>query len=629
MSFVLSGATTARLLRNSGNISSTGAYTRLIAVKKTSLQTGERQLFTDRKYGGGDDGHDVTINNIAHGTQGISLQANFSAASTPPQDLTPVGTWVWVALVGSGTTLTLSTRQEGETAWQSASVTQATFVPTQLVIGDDGGGTRAINARFAHIREWNAALTLSELSTEIAATFAVRTANLLSAKSGVGNDLGAALMGESGVAFTSGIGVSVDFDEPSFAAAWVGPLLSGQGLFPGTTQGGGGGTGGGVEVTGDARYNRFLQSNDFLTTWSRGSHVVTANVQAATANSPALHRVSGNDTTQGIHQFVSGAPNGVSSASVFAKRDGSNWLAIKHCSSTFGAGTWVFFDLLNGAVGSIFNFGGVTDGSAFINFVGDGVYRCTVLCTINTDRGIEFYPSTGDAVYQPPTGATVLVGGAQYEDGARITLYKPTTTAIATRTLTSVTAGAALTTIGVNETVGLSVTLLDNTGAPWDSFSPVTTATSNAAQATVSQPVGQTDRNGRIAAFITGVSAGSANITATALAITSSAVAMTVGASSTSKFVRVYMEPGWQGTAGWSVGIWANPTSTTFPTGAILYEAPNQKFDDALFQGTQSAMLIPLPSAVGSGLAFGANVVVVFQNASDDSGFRPGVVVSG
>src|SRR5690606_40222920 len=112
MAFVLDSGW---LQRGSGVVSNSNAFTILLAVKRQGTQTGERQVLALTKWGGGDTAHDVTIQNVSHGTAGVSLQANFSATYTSPQDILTVDTWVWVALVGSGSNVSLYTRQEGET----------------------------------------------------------------------------------------------------------------------------------------------------------------------------------------------------------------------------------------------------------------------------------------------------------------------------------------------------------------------------------------------------------------------------------------------------------------------------------------------------------------------------------
>src|SRR5690606_7066761 len=123
--------------------------------------------------------------------------------------------------------------------------------------------------------EWNAALSEGELDDEIASDDAVRSTNLLSEKSGLGEDLPTALTGESGTAFTTSGTVTLDSDEPTFEAAFDGPMLSGSGELPGETEQGEESE---VPPGEEVRYNRFLYSNDLTdSVWSKANQTATSN----------------------------------------------------------------------------------------------------------------------------------------------------------------------------------------------------------------------------------------------------------------------------------------------------------------------------------------------------------------
>lgn len=232
MAYVFNGAGTARLRRAGGLIASTNPGTVLFAIKRTGTQTDKRVIFTLRKYGGGDTGHDVVINDVAASAQQApALAANFyTGGLSAVVDTLPANAWAWLALIGNGTTLTLASRLQGASAWVTATRTQTPFVPTEIVVGDDGSGTKNTIMKLSDIREWNAALSLSELTAEIASGAAVRSGSgqgLVSAKSGVGATLAAALLGEVGSAFTNLGAVTIDTDRPVF-----GPIITGTAILP-------------------------------------------------------------------------------------------------------------------------------------------------------------------------------------------------------------------------------------------------------------------------------------------------------------------------------------------------------------------------------------------------------------
>src|SRR5690606_5145255 len=114
--------------------------------------------------------------------------------------------------------------------------------------------------------------------------------------------------------------------------------------------------------------------------------------------------------------------------------------------------------------------------------------------------------------------------------------------------------------------------------------------------ATVASDVTSTDLSGRATATVTGVSVGTADITATLNDITTSAAEVNVDVVSVTRRVRILVEPGWQGTSGWHVGVYEKPTTSRFPS-VKLFEASGQSFNASLM-GDQSYMDVPVPSAV-------------------------------
>lgn len=193
-------------------------YTILLAVKRTTDQTGQRTLLTLRP-GSEASGHNVLLYNGGFGSDAAPvLRANYGAADADPNTLLPLNTWMWVALQGNGTTAWIKQLSGG--SWVSASCAQVDFAAVVEIfrLADTGEGTSRLTAKFSHIREWNGFLTDGELTTETNSLTPVITTGLVSAKRGVGANLSAALTGESGPAFTTSGTVTLDSDEPTFTA---------------------------------------------------------------------------------------------------------------------------------------------------------------------------------------------------------------------------------------------------------------------------------------------------------------------------------------------------------------------------------------------------------------------------
>ncbi len=110
--------------------------------------------------------------------------------------------------------------------------------------------------------------------------------------------------------------------------------------------------------------------------------------------------------------------------------------------------------------------------------------------------------------------------------------------------------------------------------------------------------------------YIGGQFSGTANISATLGSVTTSAVEVNVDAVSVTRYVRILVEPGWQGTSGWHVGVYQNPTTSRFPS-TKLFEASGQVFNASLLSD-QSYMDVPVPSSVS--VTSGQTVEVVIEN---------------
>jgi len=105
-----------------------------------------------------------------------------------------------------------------------------------------------------------------------------------------------------------------------------------------------------------------------------------------------------------------------STFSVYAKAGNVNWIYFNN-----GSGASVYFDLLNGAVGSIT--GGNT---ASIQSVGNGWYRCSAILTNGSENRI--YPAISNNVVSGLVGANIYIQDAQLNQGSTALPYFATTT---------------------------------------------------------------------------------------------------------------------------------------------------------------------------------------------------------
>lgn len=180
-----------------------------------------------------------------------------------------------------------------------------------------------------------------------------------------------------------------------------------------------------------ASTNLVTYSND-LTQWTNGQTTDTANQAVSPDGTQNATSVADNSSSGG-HYIQS--PNftiasGAVTASVFAKKGTLSFIRLRFSSTTNQARAW--FDLENGTVET------VNDGTAEIEDVGNGWYRCTLHESANTaatgSANIRIYTnqSDGQGGYVGD-GSNVYIYGMQVEQSEFITSYIETTGSSATR----------------------------------------------------------------------------------------------------------------------------------------------------------------------------------------------------
>jgi hypothetical protein len=205
---------------------------------------------------------------------------------------------------------------------------------------------------------------------------------------------------------------------------------------------------------------------------------------------------------------------------------------------------------------------------------------------------------------------------------------------VVTRVLSSVNVVLQNASLTPGQTSAVTAELLDNGGAGWDQFGPLSIVSSDTSKVTISGASTTSDISGRANATANAVATGTATITASAGGFTSSGVVLTVataGGGGTSTFaVEILVEQGWEGTSNWNVAVYEKHSTQRFPT-TKLFEASGQTFQNAVFSN-QSRLLVPVPGSVT--VTAGQIVEVALENdniagsAVDGPGIFPATVIA-
>lgn len=286
---------------------------------------------------------------------------------------------------------------------------------------------------------------------------------------------------------------------------------------------------------GAKRYNFALQSENLAdAAWTKNSATVTTKASPPSPLSAwQTLAVTASGSGYGATQHFATLPAGQVTFSFIAAPEATDWVAVRLVSADWSKGVWMYFNANAGLQGpTVYYQGGFSGATAMITPNPAGGYVIAVTCTTDsTGWGVEIYPCGADGEFDRTSGDSINIGGFQMETGPARTHYKPSTSAVIERTITTVNDGLSPASVASNGSAGFTVTVLDDTGAPWDQFSGISLASSNQSVATVGAIAAPTNASGTTAAAVTAIAAGTTVLTAAAGGVTSAGETLTVTAS--------------------------------------------------------------------------------------------------
>ena len=183
-------------------------------------------------------------------------------------------------------------------------------------------------------------------------------------------------------------------------------------------------------------YNFLERSQEFdnVTFWGVSQATISANATVAPDGTNTADKLIESNTND-IHEVYTNTPYTLTAGSnytksVFAKSAERTQVALNFVTGGFGQGARVIANLSNGTLGTITNYGGITESSATITNVGNGWYRISI--TIKPVTTANFYADfapalSGNTTYLGNGTSGIYIWGAQLVAGTSSKEYFPTT----------------------------------------------------------------------------------------------------------------------------------------------------------------------------------------------------------
>jgi hypothetical protein len=200
-------------------------------------------------------------------------------------------------------------------------------------------------------------------------------------------------------------------------------------------------------------YNLLEQSQTFqnATFWGVSEVSISSNVATAPDGTMTADKLV-ESSANSLHEIYTNNPYSLIAGSnytksVYAKSAERTQIALNFVTGGFGQGSQVIANLTNGTLGTITNYGGITESSATITNVGNSWYRIslTIKPVTTQDFYVDFAPVlNGNPIYQGNGTSGVFIWGAQLEVGSILKEYFPTTTRLNIPRIDYSTGSAAL-----------------------------------------------------------------------------------------------------------------------------------------------------------------------------------------
>jgi hypothetical protein len=179
--------------------------------------------------------------------------------------------------------------------------------------------------------------------------------------------------------------------------------------------------------------NLALQSEDFLTTWGTTQGTILTNQTTSPTGTNTADEFEDTGSASGVFQSITIRANTTHTASIYLKRNTTDWYRIYWGDSSFTNGLRVWVNLATGATGTTQTSGTSTIDATSISSIGNGWYRVSLTGVIDnstTAGRLQINSAASDGSASRVLNAKAYLWGAQLEQSSTVGEYIPTTSTI-------------------------------------------------------------------------------------------------------------------------------------------------------------------------------------------------------